>query len=90
MTSWVELARDTIARVHQGLPEDATLAERQAAVDAAYPFGERAYWPYRGWLKARKAYLRRFGYLSRGERPADAPLFPELQRDPITGRPIIP
>lgn len=88
MSGWADHSRATIAVVHRSLPDTATLAERTTAVDAAYPFGERDYWPYKAWLKARKAYLRQFGYRSRAEK--DLPLFPNLARDPITGRPIIP
>lgn len=31
-----------------------TPKETIKAVDAAYPFGERHYWPYKAWLKARR------------------------------------
>lgn len=89
MSAWSETARTVISRVHRSLPDETPLAERVKAVDAAYPFGERSYWPYKAWLKVRRAYLARYGYRPRGQRP-DTPLFPELQRDPVTGRPVIP
>lgn len=65
--AWIDHARATIADVHASLPADATLAQRQAAVDAAYPFGERARFPYKAWLKARRAYLTQFGHRPRGQ-----------------------
>lgn len=85
MTDWSEVARRTIARVHAELPADATLAQRTAAVDAAYPFGERAMWPYKAWRKARRAYLVKFGYIL----PAKPTALDLLPRDPVTGRPVI-
>ena len=41
---------------------------------------------YKAWLKARKAYLSKFGPVGR---IPPAPLFPDLERDPVTGRPVI-
>lgn len=85
---WAEAARAAIAAVNDRLPEGVTLAERVKAVDAAYPFGERAYWPHKAWLKARAAYLSHFGWRPKGKRAA-LPLFPDLPRDPASGRPVI-
>lgn len=34
-----------------------TLEERLAAIDAAYPFGERAHYPYKMWLLERRAWI---------------------------------
>lgn len=87
--SWGDHARAAIYRVHQRLAEDAPLADRVKAVDAAYPFSERAYWPYKAWLKARRAYLVHYGWKPKGA-PAKAPsLLDLLPRDPATGRPLI-
>ncbi len=88
---WSDHARKVIALVHAGLPEAATLAERKAAVDAAYPFGSRGYWPYKAWLKARRAYLVPYGYKPRTPIPKtpQQELFEALPRDPATGRPVI-
>jgi hypothetical protein len=85
MTEWSAYARDAIRRAHLTVPADATLAERKAIVDAAYPFGERAMWPYKAWLKARKAYLRQYGYGP----PLPLTALDLLPRDPVTGRPVI-
>lgn len=87
MTDWSVIARQTIERVALTIPDDATMKERKAAIDAAYPFGERAYWPYKAWLKARRTYLAKFGPVGR---IPPAPLFPDMPRDPVTGRPVIP
>lgn len=86
MTRWADIARTVIAEVAATLPDDLPLKERKAAIDAAYPFGSRECWPYKAWLKARRAYLARFD-----DSPLrnPGPLFPGLPRDPITGRPII-
>lgn len=88
MTSWSDEARKTIARVALTIPETATLKERKAAIDAAYPFGPREYWPYKAWCKARRAYLERHGLKPLHPPPADP--FALFARDPETGRPIIP
>lgn len=85
MTDWSADARDTIRRAHLTVPADATLTERKAIIDAAYPFGERAMWPYKAWLKARKDYLRQYGY----GRPLPLTALDLLPRDPVTGRPVI-
>ena len=73
--SWADAARATIARVHATLTPDAPLAERKAAIDAAYPFGMRACSPYKTWLRARRAYLCQYGY-----KPRNAPHETLLER----------
>jgi hypothetical protein len=45
------------------LPE----AEVLRRVDAAYPFGERKYWPYKAWLSARRELLELPGSVSRAD-----------------------
>ena len=60
MSGWSEKSLAVIGRVHASLPDDATFEQRKAAIKAAYPFGERDYWPYKAWLKARRDYLARF------------------------------
>jgi hypothetical protein len=73
--SWSDKARETIAQVHSSLPEGVSFKDRKAAVKAAYPFGERSYWPYKAWCKAQRAYLTRYD-------PKTPP--PPLMRDLIT------
>ena len=87
MSDWSVIARQTIERVALTIPDDATMKDRKAAIDAAYPFGQRAYWPYKAWLKARRAYLAKFGPVGRQQ---PSPLFDGWQRDPETGRPVTP
>ena len=58
--SWTERARAKIAEIHATLPADASFTARKAALRNQYPFGERSYWPYRAWLKARREYLRKY------------------------------
>lgn len=58
--SWIDEAWRVIDEVDRSLPATATLAERKAALRAAYPFGQRAYHPYKQWCKAQRAYLARF------------------------------
>lgn len=53
--SWREIARGVIERTAaacaaEGLSEEETLKR----IDGAYPFGERAYHPYKMWLDERK------------------------------------
>lgn len=55
-----DTARAVIGQVHASLPATATFKERKAALHAAYPFGERAMWPYKAWCKAQADYLRKY------------------------------
>lgn len=77
MTSWFDSAVETIHEATEGLPTDMPLDERMKIVDAAYPFGERAMWPYKMWLKARRQYLARYGYR------VSTPLFDGLPPSPL-------
>lgn len=60
--TWAERAHRTIAAVHTKLAPSATLAERISAVDAAYPFIQRAHHPYHVWCRVRRNYLAKYGY----------------------------
>jgi hypothetical protein len=62
---WRRQAALAIVEAHAALPDDCTLAERKKAIDAAYPFGQRKYHPYKMWLLERRLYL-----IHHGERPA--------------------
>lgn len=86
MASWGDHARATIQRVALTIPDSATLKERKAAIDAAYPFGTREHWPYKAWCKARRAYLERYGLEPIRKTTNQLDLLP---RDPKTGRPLI-
>lgn len=63
--TWADRARAAIYGAHKALPESATLAERKRMIDAAYPFGLRANFPYKVWLRERKRYLKAYGYRGR-------------------------
>lgn len=80
MGSWADIARSTIQRVHAELPAESTLAERKAAIDAAYPFGMRAYSPYRTWLRARREYLCSYGYVPKRAQHIESPLERMIRR----------
>lgn len=84
MSGWADTARAVIRRVHMSLPETATLDERIAAVDASYPFGEKAMHPYKMWTKARREYLCRHGYQPKGKRIVESPLERLMRRSPLT------
>jgi len=71
---WSDAAKAAIQRAHQAMPEDVLLEERMKLIDAAYPFGERSCFPYKAWLKERRAYLGRYGYRGRGEKAHMSPL----------------
>jgi hypothetical protein len=61
--SWSDTATEVINRIYQqqvksGETDKARIAK---AIDEAYPFGERAMWPYKAWLAARRKYFSRAG-----------------------------
>jgi hypothetical protein len=80
MGDWGERAAHVIMVVHLSLPETITLAERTAAIDAAYPFGERAMHPYKQWLKERRKYLCRYGHQPKGKKYAESPMERMMRR----------
>lgn len=80
MSHWSDMAHRAIAEVHKTLPQGATLTERMAAVDAAYPFGQRAYSPYKTWLRARREYLCRYGYVPKGKPIVESPMERMMRR----------
>lgn len=48
-------------------------------LSAAYPFGPRAYSPYKQWLKARREYLCRYGHQPRNA-PPESPMERMMRR----------
>jgi hypothetical protein len=42
-------------------------AETAKAIDAAYPFGVRAHYPYKAWLKVRKSFFAQHGLPRNGD-----------------------
>jgi hypothetical protein len=89
MTDWSRISREVIERVTSTFPETMPLKERKAAIERAYPFGPRAYWPRRAWCKARKAYLQHYNEAGELIRPHKPTGLEHLPRDPATGRPVI-
>jgi len=57
---WHDRAWKSIEDIHRRLPSDATLKQREQALKDGYPFGQRKYWPYKAWLKARRQYLAKY------------------------------
>lgn len=51
---------EVIQRVHATLPADIQFADRKKAIDEHYPFGERKFFPYKCWLRARRIYLNKY------------------------------
>lgn len=50
-------------------------AEIAKEIDAAYPFGERAMWPYKAWLSARKEFFARHGLPRRVPKSTNQDMF---------------
>lgn len=85
--NWHDKAMLAIRQVHETLPDDISLAERRKAIDAAYPFGPREYHPYKQWLKARRAYLTRYGHKPRNTLP-ESPMERMMRRAAQQERPL--
>ena len=58
--NWRTASQRTIARVESECAGK-TLAEFRKALKDAYPFGERAHFPYKVWCDEQKLALARFG-----------------------------
>lgn len=85
---WAQQAAHAIIDAHQGIAEAATLEERAAAIDAAYPFGPRELFPYKQWLKVRRAYLEAYGYVSKGKPRVGKPRTDECRADLVYESPL--
>jgi hypothetical protein len=59
--SWTDRSAEIIAQIHATLPADAPYADREKALRDGYPFSQRRGWAYKAWLKARRAYLSKYG-----------------------------
>jgi hypothetical protein len=61
-STWAERAALAIQRAYNIAREEGkTGDEIVKAIDAAYPFGERAMHPYKMWLKVRRRILSKLG-----------------------------
>lgn len=69
--SWADSADRVLREVFSALPRDASDDAVRAAVRDAYPFGQRAYWPYKAWLRRVKAW--RHAWRMGLKQPAPAP-----------------
>lgn len=58
--SWTDRSHVLIDQIHASLPADATYEQRVKALRDGYPYSMRSGWAYKVWLKARKAYLRKY------------------------------
>ena len=60
-TGWAEGAYRAIRAVIEAMPDGEAPADTLARVDAAYPFGERAMFPYKMWLRDRAVLMVALG-----------------------------
>ena len=67
MSEWNNRAA---AAIYKALKESTHLSgkERLKHIDAAYPFGQRAYHPYKQWLKVRRQILVAHGLIAADQR----------------------
>ncbi len=71
--NWTGIAEMVIGDVLAAcIKSGATKEETAKAIDAAYPFGERAYWPYKAWLSVRKAVFSKLGMPQKGRKTVNA------------------
>lgn len=69
-TSWRDLALQAMFAVHAAqLQSGANPQQIADAIDKAYPFGERRYWPYKAWLSARKWFFAHKGLPNKRVKP---------------------
>ena len=57
MNDWIAYAREVVAKAAADIPVDAPIKDRRRIIAAAYPFGPRAHYPYKAWLKAVREHL---------------------------------
>tara|TARA_R100001086_G_scaffold248247_1_gene184651 strand:+ start:4587 stop:4856 length:270 start_codon:yes stop_codon:yes gene_type:complete len=80
---WAQDAFSVIAGVLK--EEHATPEDALAAIDAAYPFGRREYWPYKQWLKMRRVAMVVLGLREQAAPKARAPKVDPRQVDMFGG-----
>ena len=78
--TWREGWAAEIQKVHETLPEDATLEDRIRAIKHLAPSKWDPSWAKKSWQAARRDYLVRYGYVPKTKkvqqaRAADMPLF---------------
>lgn len=60
---WRLAARRAIQKAIASLPPDCDRSQLKKAIDQAYPFGEREYYPYKVWLDERSKTFYELGIL---------------------------
>lgn len=74
--TWRGIAERTIvAAYNRAKAEGKTGDEIVRAIDAAYPFGERKYHPYKQWLAVRRSFLFMYGLTTQKIATADMAIF---------------
>jgi len=76
---WRERAATAIFNALKSIGDDAPVKEKIAAIDAAYPFGQRRFHPYKIWLSERKTALSRLGVVT-AKKNSTLPLFSPLEK----------
>ena len=71
---WRLQAAIAIREAHKAVPDGADIKLRMSVIDAAYPFGQRKYHPYKMWLIERAEYLRAYGYNPKPKAVHESPL----------------
>ena len=67
--SYAETASAVMVKTLLKCREEGKSPEDSAkAIDAAYPFGERAHWPYKAWLNERRKFFAAHGLPRNGDR----------------------
>jgi hypothetical protein len=79
-SNWRLAARRAIQQTIASFPPDCDRAELKKAIDAAYPFGERAYHPYKIWLSERREIFIELGIISKP--PAKIPKSKKKRKKP--------
>lgn len=68
MSTWRQRAYAVMLETLMACRKDGKPPEETAkAIDAAYPFGERAHHPYKMWLKVRQEFFAKHGLPRRGD-----------------------
>ncbi|MDB9352480.1 hypothetical protein PN509_18210 [Nodularia spumigena CS-588/02] len=65
ISPWRLAARAAIQAAINSCPPGTSPQKIKEAIDAAYPFVEREYYPYKIWLSERKAYFKILGIPTR-------------------------
>lgn len=78
MSNWRDQAFMVMFKVHaEQLQAGANPQQIADAIDKAYPFGERQYWPYKTWLSVRKYFFALKGLPNKRAKKPKNDLFAE-------------